>query len=280
MPSQGDYWTTQVFVKQAPMYGEVLASLKPAALREVRGIRRILDREGVSHRARVLDIACGIGRHVIPLGEAGYEAVGCDFSPGFVERARTAAQEAGLSTRRVRFYLSDYRRIDRTLRRSRETPFDAAICIFTSMGHYGEAGDLTVLRAVRHVVRPGGLFLMEMGDRDWVLRNYQPVAVSQVSPHLELHERRSFDWERSIVHSNWKFYRRDGRRKRKVFEQDITIRLYSLHELRRLFERAGWEYVRSYGSLTTLEPVSLKSRRLVVVGRRPYGGASRGETSQ
>ena len=270
MPGRGGYWTTQVFVKHATLYGEVLAALRPAAEAEARSIRRILSEEGISRRARVVDIACGIGRHIIPLARSGYQAVGCDFSPGFIDQARGWAKKATLTNRRLRFYVSDYRRIDRTLKRARERPFDAAICIFTSMGHYGETGDLTVLRAVRRIVRPGGLFVMEMANRDWILRNYQPVAVSQVSPGLELHERRWFDAERSVIHSNWKFYRRAGHRKRKVFEQDITVRQYSLHELRSLFARAGWEYVRSYGGLTGREPVSLASRRLVVVGRRPF----------
>ena len=269
MRAQHKYWTTRVFVDQASLYGEVLAALRPAAEREALGIQRILNEGGIPDRARVVDIACGIGRHIIPLARSGYQAVGCDFSPGFIDQARGWAREAALTDRRIRFYVSDYRRIDRTLKWARERPFDAAICIFTSMGHYGESGDLTVLRSVRRIVRPGGLFVMEMANRDWILRNYQPVAVSRASPGLELHERRWFDPEQSVIHSNWKFYRREGHRKRKVFEQDITVRQYSLHELRSLLARAGWEYVRSYGGLTTREPVSLASRRLVVVGRRP-----------
>jgi len=269
MPAGRDYWTSRVFVQQAELYGEVLAGLIPRAAREARGIRRILDLERVPRRGRVLDIACGIGRHVIPLARMGYRAVGCDFSPGFLEQARMYAQGAGLSDDRLRFYKSDYRRIDRVLRQAHERPFDAAICIFTSMGHYGESGDLAVLRAVRRAVRPGGIFVMEMGDRDWVLRNYEPIGVSRATPDIEIRERRCFDWEHSVVHSTWEFYRGGGRGKRKVFTQEITVRLYSLHEIKSLFERSGWRYVHSYGSLTTLEPVSLRSRRLVVVGQRP-----------
>jgi len=269
MPAARDYWTTKVFVDQAPLYGEVLAGLIPRAAREAKGIRRILNREEVPSRGRVLDIACGIGRHVIPLAKLGYRTVGCDFSPGFLEQAREHARRSGLSHDRLRFYKSDYRRIDRVLRHAGELPFDAALCIFTSMGHYGESGDLAVLRAVRRVVRPGGIFVLEMGDRDYVLRNYESAGVSRATPDIELRERRRFDWEHSVVHSTWEFYRGRGRSKRKVLTQEITVRLYSLHELRSLFERAGWRYVRSYGSLTTLEPVSLRSHRLVVIGRRP-----------
>ena len=258
-----------MFVEQAALYAEVLRAKARAALPEVRGIRRILDAQRISRDGRVLDIACGLGRHIIPLAKAGYRAVGCDFSPGFVEDAQKWARQSRLSADRIRFYLTDYRRVDRALRRAHEPPFDAAICIFTSMGHYGEKGDLTTLRAVHRAVRPGGVFIMEMGDRDSVLRRFEERAVDRVGRTLEIHELRRFDWERSTMRSLWTFYRRIGRRRRKIFEQEISVRLYSLHELKSLFERSGWEYLRSYGSLTTLEPVSLESRRLVIVGRRP-----------
>jgi SAM-dependent methyltransferase len=264
-----EYWTHRVFVDYASIYAEVLRAKRSAALPEVRGIRRILDRQGIPRDGRVLDIACGIGRHIIPLAKAGYRAVGCDFSPGFIEEARKWARQSGLGSDRIRFYLTDYRRVDRALRRRHEPRFDAAICIFTSMGHYGDKGDIATLKAARHVVRPGGVFVLEMGDRDSILRRFKESAVDRSARGLEIHERRHFDWERSTMHSMWTFLRRVGRRRRKIFQQEITIRLYSLHELRALFERSGWEYLRSYGSLSTLEPVSLESRRLVVVAQRP-----------
>ena len=253
----------------AELYGEVLAALKPVALAEVRGVRRIFKRERIPPNARVLDVACGIGRHIIPLARSGYHAVGCDLSPGLIDRARSWARKAHLDGSRVHFYTGDYRALDRVLRRAHEGPFDAAISVFTSMGYYGDKGDLATLRAVRRVVSPGGLLIVEMNNRDWVLRQFEPTGVSRVAKDLEIRELRRIDWEHSVTKSQWTFYRVTGHKKRKILEQEIVVRLYSLHELRSLFERSGWEYVASYGSLRVLEPVSCNSRRLVVVGRNP-----------
>ncbi len=262
------YWTTRVFVDHAKLYGEVLAGLKPAALPEVRGIRRIFDSEGVPRGGRVIDIACGIGRHIVPIAEAGYRSVGCDLSPSYIAEASKWSRQSGLSEEKLRFYATDYRSLGKTMRKVKEAPFDAAICIFTSMGHYGEEGDLDILRNVGSVVRPGGLFLMEMGNRDWILRNFEPEGVIRAATGLEIGEQRRFDWDTSTVRSTWTFYRSRGRQKRTVLKEEISVRLYSVQELKSLLERAGWQFVRSYGSLTDLKPVSFDSRRLVVVGRR------------
>lgn len=264
-----EHWTRRVFIDQSSLYREVLEAGIPAAVPQVRSLRRIFDEENIPRHGRVLDVACGIGRHIVPLAKAGYLGVGCDFSPGMIEYARSWARRVGLDSQRIRFYITDYRRVDRTLRGAKEPPADAAICMFTSLGHYGESTDLDVLRAARRAVRPGGLFVLEMGSRDWVLRHFQKTGMRRVKKGLEMRERRRFDWETSTVHSEWSFLRGEGRKKRKVFDQSITVRLYSLHELRSLFERAGWQNLRSYGDLTTLEPVSLESRRLVAVARRP-----------
>ena len=268
---QPSKWTKHIFVDHAELYGEVLESLKPRAAADVRGLRRLLAREGVPPRGRLLDIACGIGRHVVPLASAGYEVVGSDFSPAYVARAREYAARRGLGEDRLRCIVSDYRKIDRTLTLARERPFDVAFALFTSLGHYGEAGDLAVLRAVRKVVRPGGLFVLEMGSRDWVVAHFKPKGKLLAGPDssLEIREERTFDWATSTISSKWTFFRRAGGRRRRLLEEVITVRMYSLHELRSLFERAGWQFVRAYGDLVTLEPVSFRSHRLVVVGRRP-----------
>jgi hypothetical protein len=107
-------------------------------------------------------------------------------------------------------------------------------------------------------------------DRDSVLRRFQEFGVSRYPGNLEVHERRRFDRERSTVHSVWTIYRRGSRAHlRSLLETETTVRIYSLHELKELFHEAGWTYRRSYGNLTTLEPISFESRRLVVVAQRP-----------
>ncbi len=258
-----------MFRTHGELYAEILEGLKPAGRVEARGIRRILTRAGVPPRGRVLDIACGIGRHIVPLAASGYRAVGCDFSSLYLRRAKSYANELGLDDDRIRFYRTDYRRIDRTLRRAHESPFDAAMSIFTSMGHYGEAGDLTTLAAVRRVVRPGGIFVMEMSNRDWIMRNFRDSGVMRSSGDLEIFETRRFDLSRSVSEAKWTYYRGKGRRKATLLTVNVSVRLYSLHELKSLFERAGWEYVRSYGGVGVAGPATLDTNRLVVVARRP-----------
>ena len=136
------HWTRRVFIEQSALNGEVLKAARPAALPQVRG------------PCRILDITCGIGRHTVPLAQAGYTAVGCDFSPGFIGSVRTWAHRARVDPDRLRFYVADCRRVDRSLRCACEPPFDAAVCLFTSLGHCGDEGDLAVLRAVLRAVRP------------------------------------------------------------------------------------------------------------------------------
>jgi SAM-dependent methyltransferase len=242
----------------------------PAAVPQVEGIRKILAEEGVGPGSRILDLACGIGRHIVPLGVAGYEVVGSDLSPGLVREARRRARKEGLSTSRARFYVADYRTIGRSLRAAKEGPFDAVICLFTSTGFHGRESDRSVFRAVRRLVRSGGLLVFETGDRDSILRRFQEVGISRYPPNLEVHERRRFDLEASVMHSAWTFYRRGLQgHLRRLFETEITVRLYSLHELKELFRQAGWRYRRAYGDLETLNPVSFESRRLVVIVQRP-----------
>ena len=53
----------------------------------VRSLEALARRHGLSGR-RALDLGCGTGSSLLPLLELGYDVVGCDVSPGMVERAR------------------------------------------------------------------------------------------------------------------------------------------------------------------------------------------------
>jgi SAM-dependent methyltransferase len=55
---------------------------------------------------RALDLACGEGRNALWLASRGWRATGLDFSAAAVDRARTLAEEAGVSDR-ARFVVAD-----------------------------------------------------------------------------------------------------------------------------------------------------------------------------
>ena len=52
----------------------------------IRSLEELARRHGLSGR-RALDLGCGTGSSLLPLLELGYDAVGCDISPGMLEQA-------------------------------------------------------------------------------------------------------------------------------------------------------------------------------------------------
>ena len=55
---------------------------------------------------RVLDLACGVGRHSLELARRGYRVVGVDRTEQYLERARRTAAAEGID---VEFVLADMR---------------------------------------------------------------------------------------------------------------------------------------------------------------------------
>ncbi|HEX9966885.1 MAG TPA: class I SAM-dependent methyltransferase, partial [Solirubrobacterales bacterium] len=58
---------------------------------------------------RILDLACGIGRHSIELGQRGFDVVGIDISEELLEIAR---EEAAAQSLDVEFKQADLRELD------------------------------------------------------------------------------------------------------------------------------------------------------------------------
>jgi len=100
------------------------------------------------HARRLLDVACGTGRHLEHLA-AWYEVEGVDLDEGLLNVARGKLPA-------LRFERADMRELD--LGRT----FDVVTCLFSSIGYVQtpEAMRSTVAAMARHVV-PGGLLIVE-----------------------------------------------------------------------------------------------------------------------
>lgn len=114
-----------------------------------------------SRRVRsVLDLACGPGRHAALFASWSLEAWGADASPAMIRLAREYAREKGV---RPRFVRAAYGKLRKTVRRR----FDAIINIGNSLVQVKDQAELVALmREVRGLLNPGGLFLSQTRNYD------------------------------------------------------------------------------------------------------------------
>lgn len=119
-------------------------------------IERIFQTYGAGPIHNVLDLGCGTGNHALPLAQRGYEIVGVDRSESMLAHARRKAADL-VGSEGVTFQQGDIRSID--LQRY----FDAVLMMFAVLGYQLENADvLSVLRAARQHLRPGGLFIFDV----------------------------------------------------------------------------------------------------------------------
>ena len=86
----------------------------------------IFEKFGIREGARVLDLASGIGRMSVNLAKAGFEVVGVDISPFYLEYATRWARKENVADR-AQFYKFDMRDVARQLRKKGKEKFDAVI---------------------------------------------------------------------------------------------------------------------------------------------------------
>jgi SAM-dependent methyltransferase len=104
----------------------------------------------------VVELAVGTGRIAVPVALAGIDVIGVDSSPGMLEVARAAAEEAGVSDR-----------VDLRLGDLREPPVPErvplVVCPFRSLLHMEtEVEKLRALRAARELLELGGTFVFDV----------------------------------------------------------------------------------------------------------------------
>jgi SAM-dependent methyltransferase len=221
--------------------------------REVDFIVKALD---LPAGAKVLDLCCGQGRHSLELARRGFQVVGVDLSEALLYAARKRAESEGLS---VIFLLCDMREIDFS------NEFDAVINMFTSFGYLeSEAEDEKVLAKVAQALKSGGKFLLDVVNRDRLVRDFQAREWRAADEGWLVLEERTFDHLSGRMETRWVCVARDGVR----YERLSSVRLYTASELRTMLERAGLKVTNLFGDYDG-SPYSWDSQRLIVVSCKP-----------
>jgi SAM-dependent methyltransferase len=204
-----------------------------------------------SRQPRVLELGCGTGRVTFPLWRAGVSMVGIDRSAAMLARAekrRRAARRRAVNARgaasssraAVDFIRGDIRHLP-----FRDGSFPLVIAPYGILQSLLRERDLAeTLDAVARVVRPGGLFGLELVAD---LPSWQ-----EYSRRVSLRGRRSNGADVKLIES----VRQDRRRKLTLFDQEfvervgrqvrrrnftLSFRTLTVRQMRTRLEKAGFE---------------------------------------
>ncbi|MFO0666321.1 MAG: methyltransferase domain-containing protein [Polyangiaceae bacterium] len=197
----------------------------------------IEDSLGVEKGAMVLDLGCGEGSHAIGLAERGYRVIGLDASSFMVGRAQKEAQRRNVA---INFVQADMRDI------SYEEAFDGVFSWDMSFGYFDDEKNAQLISSVHRALRKGGQFLLDVQNRDYVVRQSPSVAWFEGDGCICMDEMQ-VDWISSRMRMKRTMIATDGRSR----ETEYSIRIYSLHELGRLLHDNGFRVAEVSGRIET-----------------------------
>jgi SAM-dependent methyltransferase len=206
--------------------------------------------------ARILDLACGHGRHSIEFSRRGFPVTGLDLSRIFIDKARHDAEAAGVD---CEFVVGDMREIPYA------DQFDAVVILFTSFGVFAdEADNQKVLDASAKALKAGGRFLIDTMNRDSFTSRWMPRTWSE-HPHsgAKLIAEHSFD----PVTGRVQIKRTLLENARVSREDTLSLRVYTATELVSMLKEAGLTVFGTWGGFDRSE-LTHKSWRLIVAARK------------
>jgi len=198
-------------------------------------------------------LACGFGRHTIPLAKKGYDMTGLDYTEKFIRMAEEKAKEENIQ---IEFLVGDMRKIPF------ENHFAGVISYYTSFGFFSDEENLEVLRGVSKALKKEGRFLLDIMNRDILVKDFQSKDWHRTEDGTVVLEERNWDLKTGKIKNHTTILDKKGERKR-WFE----VRLYTLEELNYLLEKVGLKIIETYGRKDKT-PYSVDSPRLIILSQK------------
>lgn len=206
----------------------------------------------------ILDAGCGYGRHAVELAKRGFRVTGIDLAAKQIEAAVRNASDAGVE---VNFILGDLREMQF------QDEFDLVLNLFLTFGFFEEeAENQKMLERMVSALRPGGVLLMDLWNREKMIRDFSAIQVEERPGRIKIEKHWQFDawngrlnWENEVTFP-------DGRKEKWTH----SVRAYTLVELRKMLERAGMQLMDVYGDFQGND-YTLESPQMILVARKSEG---------
>ncbi|WP_333875951.1 class I SAM-dependent methyltransferase [Flavobacterium sp.] len=196
-------------------------------------------------KAKVLDLACGKGRHAIYLNQLGYDVIGADLSENSIAEAQKNENET------LHFVVHDKRE-------PFDQKFDAIFNLFTSFGYFDcEGDDLKTLSAIKESLSEYGFAVIDFMNTPHVIANLIPEETKTVDG-ITFHIKR-FVTDGFII----KEIRFEDQGQSYHFTE--KVRAYTLEDFQRMMEETGIYLLDTFGDYKLKKFHKNTSERLIMI---------------
>ncbi len=194
---------------------------------------------GLTGRERVLDLACGFGRHSLSLARRGFSVVGVDITKEYIEDAIGEAKNESLD---IDFILSDIRDINFS------NEFDVVLNLADGAIGYLENDEenLKIFDVISKALKPGGKHFMDICNADhaefYFPKRHWEIGTTTLSLPI-------FDWDkenRRMLFGEWEVPFGEVVQRPEAIELCTSTRLYSKVELETILQQRQMKIVSTF----------------------------------
>ena len=192
-------------------------------------IEKLSNHLKIQKNSKILDLACGKGRHSIFLNKLGYDVTGIDLSKESIDEAKKFKSENLLFTE------GDMRKV------YKENHFDYIFNLFTSFGYFNEMEDnYAVVQSIAKGLKSEGIGVIDFLNAHLVrksLPEQKEVLIDGIVFQTNKYEKNE------MVHKEILF-----EEKSKTYTFKESVKLFELNHFRAFFEKAGLQLIQVFGS--------------------------------
>jgi SAM-dependent methyltransferase len=196
--------------------------------------------------AKILDLACGKGRHSVYLNQLGFDVTGADLSENSIAQAKPFENDT------LHFKVHDMREP------FRDQHFDAVFNLFTSFGYFeDDADNVKTLISIRDSLNEYGFAVIDFMNAEQVVKNLVPEETKTVEG-IDFHIKRFY--------IDGHIYKKiDFEDKGQTFHFTEKVQALMLEDFEAMMEEAGIHLLDIFGDYKLHKFSKKDSERLIMI---------------
>ena len=194
---------------------------------------------------KILDLACGKGRHAVYLNSIGYDVTGVDLSENSIEFAKQFENDT------LHFDVHD-------MCKPYKQQFDAVFNLFTSFGYFDKEEDnLNTIKAIKADLNEYGFGVIDFMNTEFIIDNLVPEETKTVDG-IEFKLKRYVD--KGYILKDIEFTHEGV-----DYSYQERVRAFTLNDFKTLFEQAGVYLLDIFGDYKLHKFDAKESHRLIMI---------------